>query len=64
MKIICMIRIDSRLDEKPDFLQSTFVTCPVCGQKLTDIKMADGNVLLRTMCRRCRNYIKIRITSE
>nr|DAJ36705.1 MAG TPA: cysteine-rich protein [Caudoviricetes sp.] len=59
-----MIKIDSQLDEKRDVGQNTFVTCPVCGQKLTDVRKVEGSVLLRTVCRRCRNYIKIRITIE
>ncbi|KAB3925555.1 hypothetical protein GAS22_16470 [Bacteroides uniformis] len=59
-----MIKIDSQLDEKRDVGQNTFVTCPVCGQKLTDVRMVEGSILLRTVCRRCRNYIKIRITTE
>lgn len=57
-----MIKIDAKLDEKQTSeKKEIFVTCPVCGQKLTDVKIIHGSVLFRTVCRRCRNFISVRI---
>lgn len=56
-----MIKIDAKLNEKQTSEKGNFVTCPVCGQKLTDVKIIHGSVLFRTVCRRCRNFISVRI---
>ena len=55
------MKIDAKLDEKQTSEKGNFVTCPVCGQKLTDVKIIHGSVLFRTVCRRCRNFISVRI---
>lgn len=59
-----MIKIDTKLDEKQTSEKGNFVRCPICGQILTDVRTISGNILLRTVCRRCRNFISVKITEE
>jgi phage FluMu protein Com len=59
-----MIKIDAKRDEKQTGEKGTFVRCPICGQILTDIKILSGSILLRTVCRRCRNFISVKIKEE
>ena len=54
-----MMKIDTKLDEKQTSEKGNFVICPICGQKLTDVKIIRGSVLFRTVCRRCRNFISV-----
>lgn len=39
-----------------------FVKCPVCGQKIFELKRSSGITEIRTVCRRCRSYLLIDIT--
>lgn len=55
------MKIDTKLDEKQTSEKENFVICPICGQKLTDVKIIRGSVLFRTVCRRCRNFISVKI---
>lgn len=55
------MKIDTKLDEKQTSEKGSFVICPICGQKLTDVKIIRGSVLFRTVCRRCRNFISVKI---
>lgn len=55
------MKIDTKLDEKQASEKGNFVICPICGQKLTDVKIIRGSVLFRTVCRRCRNFISVKI---
>jgi hypothetical protein len=56
-----MMKIDTKLEEKQTSEKGNFVICPICGQKLTDVKIIRGSVLFRTVCRRCRNFISVKI---
>ena len=56
-----MMKIDTKLDEKQTSEKGNFVICPICGQKLTYVKIIRGSVLFRTVCRRCRNFISVKI---
>nr|DAW07544.1 MAG TPA: zinc-ribbon domain protein [Caudoviricetes sp.] len=38
------------------------VTCPVCGQKMGEVRYLNGVIMLRVQCRRCRSYIKVDVT--
>lgn len=55
------MKIDTKLDEKQTSEKGNFVICPICAQKLTDVKIIRGSVLFRTVCRRCRNFISVKI---
>lgn len=55
------MKIDTKLEEKQTSEKGNFVICPICGQKLTDVKIIRGSVLFRTVCRRCRNFISVKI---
>ena len=38
------------------------VICPVCGQKMCQVRYVNGVIMLRVQCRRCRNYIEVDLT--
>lgn len=54
-----MIKIDVKEDPRQVVEHHKLVICPVCGQKLTDIKYVDGVSVLRIKCRRCKKYISV-----
>lgn len=56
-------RVDTAIDEDQSAKCTKFARCPNCGQKLADVEMANGEMVLRHMCRRCRQYVKISIKS-
>lgn len=43
-------------------LSHVMVTCPECGQKLTDVIYVKGIAMLRIKCRRCKQYINVDLT--
>lgn len=58
-----MIKVRTSLDAsciKEETLQ--MVTCPICGQKMGEVRYLNGVIMLRMQCRRCRNYIKVDVT--
>lgn len=54
-----MIKIDAKEDPRQMVEHHKLVICPMCGQKLTDVKYVKGIVTLRIKCRRCKNYINV-----
>lgn len=59
-----MIKVDAKLDEDQYNVKGVFAICPSCGQKMTDIKFIEGKIIQRIQCRRCRNYIIVRVEEE
>lgn len=58
-----MIKVRTSLDDsciKEETLQ--MVTCPICGQKMGEVRYLNGVIMLRIQCRRCRSYIKVDVT--
>lgn len=54
-----MIKIDAKEDPRQTVEHHKLVICPMCGQKLTDVKYVKGIVALRVKCRRCKSYINV-----
>lgn len=59
-----MIQIDAKEDPRQVVEHNRLVECPICGQKLTDVKFINGTVTLRIKCRRCRTYISVDLTGK
>lgn len=59
-----MVRIDIEEDPRQDDGHRKFLVCPGCGQKLADLKLVEGLVMLRIKCRRCRKYIRIDLAGK
>lgn len=57
-----MIKVHADKDTDQREICNKIVLCPICGQKLTDVKYVNGVVILRVKCRRCKNYISVDIT--
>ena len=54
-----MIKIDAKEDSRQVVEYHKLVICPICGQKLTDVKYVDGVVMVRIKGRRCKKYISV-----
>ena len=59
-----MIKIDVKEDPWQVVEYHKLVICPICGQKLTDVKYVDGIVMLRIKCRRCKKYISVDLVGK
>lgn len=59
-----MIKVDTKEDPRQVVEHHKLVICPICGQKLTDVKYVDGVVMLRIKCRRCRKYISVDLVGK
>mgnify|MGYP002303343717 CR=1 FL=1 len=58
-----MIKVRTSLDNfSVKSGMSQMVTCPICGQKMGEVKYLNGVIMLRVQCRRCRNYINVDVT--
>ena len=60
MALKALVRIDRNQGAK----ETHFLTCPQCGQKLTDIEECKGMAVMRTKCRRCGTYVKIELEGK
>ena len=45
-------------------IKGIMAICPVCGQKIGEIRYLKGIVMLRAKCRRCKHYIGINATGN
>ncbi len=59
-----MIKVNVSKDFDQQDSSTMMIICPECGQKLTDIRDANGLVRVRIKCRRCRTYINIDILGK
>ena len=56
-----MIRIKEEVDFEESEVKGKMATCPVCGQKLGEVRYVNGILLLIIKCRRCKHYIHIHV---
>ncbi len=54
-----MLKVHVEIDKIQDDGQRFFACCPSCGQKLTDVRYAEGLMVLRVKCRRCKKYVTV-----
>lgn len=59
-----MVRIETSKDAEQGAKNTKYVKCPCCGQILFDIEHIKGIVQVRSLCRRCRTYIKVDIVGN
>jgi len=59
-----MIKIDVQLDEESPDRKGNFAICPVCKQKIMDVEEVCGSSSIRIICRRCRKFMRVRLTKE
>lgn len=55
------VHVNLRIDENQSPRGFHLVSCPSCGQKLTDVTAVTGECFLRIRCRRCGRYIRAEI---
>ncbi len=58
--------IIAKVDTDQDFKEESeeLAICPICKQKLFEVKSLHTNGLIRTKCRRCRKYIRVGVIGE
>ena len=55
------MKTDIEVQNEPSM--GKLLECPNCGQKLTAVEYASGEVTLCIKCRRCKSFIRVRITN-
>lgn len=52
---------DLQMDDKD---RSNMAVCPVCGQKLTQVRSVAYRAEFRQMCRRCKQFIEVVVEKD
>lgn len=59
-----MIKTHTEINFDETEIKGIMAICPVCGQKIGEIRYLKGIVMLRVKCRRCKHYIDINATGN